>query len=502
MTTTLRPRQRLVKSWRWDEFWPTAVAFYRRVEAETGSRFFESQRIVRLLANDVEQDFLSRRIKEESATLMRELQPPLNPESFDVSHGGFEMSDAGRLNVAAFLDASQQAFASTAQFITADLDLEQDVELTDGGVFLPRLGIQAERLIFCQGIDATSNPWFQQVRFNPAKGEILTLRINGLAEERIVQRGVWLMPLGNSLFRAGSTYEWTDVTPQPTPVGRNEICARLREFLRLPFHVVAHEAAIRPILRHQYPTLGWHPQHPQLGFFNGLGSKGALQAPWLAQHLAECLLEDRSLDPAISIERYTQPAHEREPATPITTVAQSIIEQTLQPGDIAIDATAGNGHDTVFLARCVGPSGRTFSFDIQDSALFNTAHRLADCHIGNVTLLNRSHAEMPSALPDEVPGQVAAVMFNLGYLPGGDKQLTTQTDSTLKAIHAALSLLKAGGIMTIIAYPGHEAGASETLAVQQLLEDLPKSEFNVAEPPTTEGRRPSPRLFVVQRILE
>lgn len=296
--------QRLVQSWRWSEFWNSAVAFYRRVESETNARFLDPRRMVRLLASESEQDFLKRRLTSEFAFLINEPQPPLDRQIFDDRFGGFEMREGGRLDVAAFLHASRQQFQRDAQFAAADVCLETEIELVADRVCLKSLNVSAERLIFCQGIDAIANPWFRHIKFKPAKGEILTVRIRGLTEERIVHRGVWLMPLGNELFRVGATYEWSQLDSQPTVTGREEICLRLQEFLRLPIEVIAHDAAVRPILRHQYPVIGMHPDQPRLGYFNGLGSKGSLQAPWLARHFANVLTGQATLDPEVDMHHY------------------------------------------------------------------------------------------------------------------------------------------------------------------------------------------------------
>src|SRR5262249_21317060 len=137
---------------------------------------------------------------------------------------------------------------------------------------------------------------------------------------------------------------------------------------------------------------------------------------------------------------------------------------------IAIDATAGNGHDTRFLLECVGASGRVFAFDLQAEALAHTARAAGD--VSNLTLFTRDHAEMRDAIPPEYHGHVGAVMFNLGYLPGGDHSITTQPTSTLKAISAALELLRPGGVLTVLAYTGHLGGAEEADAVAKLLGEL------------------------------
>ena len=180
---------------------------------------------------------------------------------------------------------------------------------------------------------------------------------------------------------------------------------------------------------------------------------------------------------------------------PLTSQAHELVRAVLKPGDIAIDATAGNGHDTQFLAECVGPRGTVYSFDIQESALHATARRLASAGLENVTLILRNHAEMRDALPTGLVRNVAAVMFNLGYLPGGDKRLVTKSDSTLTAIQAALPLMAPSGIMTIIAYPGHTGGGNEARQVQDFLNGL-AGQIQWHEPsPATNAV--SPRLFTV-----
>ncbi len=507
--------KKLVPSWRWDRFWNSATTFYRRVEQQTSSSFFYPQRIVRLLATPQEQQYFAKRVESELAGLIQQPEPLVSAAEFDDSLGGFEMVEGGRLAVLAYLAASREYFQRDDAVIKSEFDPNNDVELMANGVRIPRLNVTARRLIFCQGIDATSNRWFQNIDFKPAKGEILTVRIEGLSEERIVSHGVWLMPLGDGLFRAGATYEWKNLDSIPTRTARVEICQRLHDFLRLPFEVVEQDAAVRPILRHYYPVVTVHRDHPQLGFFNGLGSKGALQAPWLADHFAGYLLGEHTLDQAVSghlYERITPRTDAIDPETgdqsistmppiSLTEVAHSLIEAVLKPGDIAVDATVGNGHDTQFLATCVGSSGHVYGFDIQAVAIEATRQRLARLGIENVKLLHRSHAEMHEALAEQNVENVTAVTLNLGYLPSGDKAVITQCDSTSAAIRGGLSLLARDGIMTILAYTGHAGGNEEACAVEALLNGLPVTEFEVEERSAAKGRRSAPRLFVIRRHL-
>lgn len=294
--------KRLAKSWRWDELFSAVSAFYRAIEAETGEAFFVQRPAVRLFANAVEREEFGRRSGGVLAGLVR-ANPDVNPEWFANPHGGFGM-EAARLDVPPYLDTSRECFRRHGAYLATDIDPSRDMELTASGVRLPRLGVEARGLVFCRGFAPAADPWFGGIRFNAAKGEILTLRIPGLAEDRVVHRGVWLAPQGGEVFRCGATYTWDDLTTGPTAAGRAEIESRLREFLRLPFEVIGHHAAVRPVIDAGFPALGRHPEFPRLAYFNGLGSKGSLLAPFFADQLVACLVGGREPDAEVDVRRH------------------------------------------------------------------------------------------------------------------------------------------------------------------------------------------------------
>lgn len=164
----------------------------------------------------------------------------------------------------------------------------------------------------------------------------------------------------------------------------------------------------------------------------------------------------------------------------VLSFAHKLIGERLQPGEPAIDATAGTGQDTLFLARACGRRGQVYAFDIQPEALALTRQRLdreQDARLAEVTLLQWSHAEMEKALPKELHGTVGAIMFNLGYLPaeGADANVITLTDSTLAALESSLRLLRPRGIITLVLYPGHAGGDDEASAVEKWAASLPPS---------------------------
>jgi len=180
-------------------------------------------------------------------------------------------------------------------------------------------------------------------------------------------------------------------------------------------------------------------------------------------------------------------------------LAHAALAGVVRPGAVVVDATAGNGHDTVALARLVGPSGRVFAFDIQLVALSHTAERLKDASLDNVTLLLRDHAELRDALPSEHHGRLAAVVFNLGYLPRGEKQIVTRPDTTLPALRTAAELLRPGGLLSVLGYQGHATGGEEMTAVRAEFERLRAAGWVVSEEASQPGAKPGPHLWLGEK---
>jgi len=185
---------------------------------------------------------------------------------------------------------------------------------------------------------------------------------------------------------------------------------------------------------------------------------------------------------------------------PLTEQAHAILRHVVRAGDVVVDATAGNGHDTRFLAELVEGSGQVFAIDLQPEALRQTAALLGELPPALIHLVERDNAELSVILPVEFHGQIAAVMFNLGYLPGGDRTLATRTESTLKAIRAALTLLRPGGLLTVIAYPGHQGGDDEATAVADLLLGLSAADFQTNLHRAASLSPAAPLLFIVTKL--
>lgn len=178
--------------------------------------------------------------------------------------------------------------------------------------------------------------------------------------------------------------------------------------------------------------------------------------------------------------------------------SKRLIEKTVLPGETVIDATAGNGNDTSFLAEHVGEDGHVYAFDIQQQALDTTAERL-DSLNNRVTLVLDSHANVDKY----VQGPVSGAMFNLGYLPHSeDLSVVTKPDTTIEAIHKLLGLLRKDGIITISVYDGHEGGAEERDALLAYVKSLHQAEVHVARYELLNQRKNPPFLLALEKMRD
>ncbi|MFT3991702.1 MAG: class I SAM-dependent methyltransferase [Luteolibacter sp.] len=177
-----------------------------------------------------------------------------------------------------------------------------------------------------------------------------------------------------------------------------------------------------------------------------------------------------------------------------TALLHALLRGVIAEGDVVIDATAGNGYDTVFLAECVGEGGKVLAFDVQAAAIQSASARVTAAGFsGRVDFYHESHVKMAERVEQ---GSVAAVMFNLGYLPGEDHAHTTMACETLAALRYAKSILKTGGTLAVVCYPGHEAGAIEAFAVEEWMAALASEKWRVAKYAALGTLKPAPFLLI------
>ncbi|APZ95224.1 FAD-dependent oxidoreductase [Fuerstiella marisgermanici] len=484
--------KRLVQSPDFEADWAPATAFYQKVEQRTGQHFWTEAPMLRLFANEhVRAEFLQRSDNQQvqsiacwDGLLQAEGQPQL----------GIVMQPAGRLNVPAYLAATRTHFESLNSLRCEELNFARDVEFTDRQVTVKRLDLIAKRIVLCQG--ATANDYFPNVPNNPARGDILKVRIPDYIRPEVAHRSVWIAPNSDGTQSVGATYDWNSTVAEPSSAGRDEVLHKLGRMVDGDVEVVDHTAGVRPTMKDYEAVLGRHPNIQQLFVFNGLGSKGTLKAPRLAAELSSILDGEDNIRATVCYDRLKTTSEVERRPRPLTQRAQEAVASVLQPGDSAVDATVGNGFDTCFLSRTVGPTGFVIGFDVQQSALNATAKRLQAADLHNVTLLHKGHETLADEATSAQPP--TAIMFNLGFLPRSDHAITTQPRTTVKAITAAVELLKPAGVLTVLAYRGHAGGPEEFAAVEQLLQRYADT-HDLQTINSTPAKATSPVLFVLKK---
>jgi 16S rRNA C1402 N4-methylase RsmH len=159
--------------------------------------------------------------------------------------------------------------------------------------------------------------------------------------------------------------------------------------------------------------------------------------------------------------------------------AHHLIKEITVHGDFVVDATCGNGNDTLFLSQLVGATGHVYAFDIQKQAIVATQERLEAHQQRHITYIHDSHAKMNQYLPENLRGVLAAAIFNLGYLPKNDKAIITKADSTIEAVRQLLPFLKTGGRIVLVVYHGHIGGTHEKEAVLDYVKTLNQGDYEV-----------------------
>lgn len=179
---------------------------------------------------------------------------------------------------------------------------------------------------------------------------------------------------------------------------------------------------------------------------------------------------------------------------------RSLMQKVIRPGDAAIDGTVGNGHDTLFLAELVGEKGHVFGFDIQEQAILHTKGLLEKKQVAaRVHLFQKGHETIKESIPADFHGKISGAMFNLGYLPGGDKSIVTKPETTISAINQLVDILTKGGILGLVIYHGHEEGAYERDRILAYAKGLDQTNVHVLQYSFINQRNNPPFLLAFER---
>lgn len=293
---------RMVRSWMADELFPTAVQEYAAIEQELGGSYITPVTIIEFLQNKEQQQLYVAKLITETEYLQNVVDDTLWQQYFNYSLGVGCITGSYHLKVALLLADWRQKMLSNNNLLIDSFDLNA-LTLSNDGVRYKN--INAEKIIFCDGVMAAQNPWFQLLPWSKDKGEALIVEIQDLPPvELYKQGGLTIAPWQNGLFWVGAAHDWKYTSPHPSDAFKQQTIAHLNHWLKLPYKVVDHIAALRPANMDRKPFVGLHPLYKNVGILNGMGGKGFSMAPYFASQLANNLINATPILPHANVSRY------------------------------------------------------------------------------------------------------------------------------------------------------------------------------------------------------
>ncbi|MHC5308983.1 NAD(P)/FAD-dependent oxidoreductase [Myroides sp. LJL116] len=294
--------KRFTQVWKVDEQLEIANSFYPSLENKLGIKFWHPLPLYRRLVDVEEQNNWF--VASDKPSLEQYLQSDLSRENFPgiSSPFGFgQVSSTGYLETSELIGAYRLYLQEKGVYKREVFDYE---ELTYDEHGVAYKGIQARNIVFAQGFGLSDNPYFNQLPLDGTKGELLIVKIPGLKIDFILKAGVFVIPLKDDLFKVGATYNWQDKTDNTTKEGLEELIAGLKEAVSLDFEVIEHKAGIRPTVKDRRPLLGRSLESDRIFVLNGLGTRGVLLGPFLANKLFNFIEKAEPLEEEVSIHRY------------------------------------------------------------------------------------------------------------------------------------------------------------------------------------------------------
>lgn len=294
--------RKMVKTWNADSIFGYLPKFYRKWEVELKSRFVFDMPIYRPFFSIEEQnEWMGKSSKDEFSSYIKNIHTQSISHQVSDPYGGVELCQSGYVNVSMLLRAARDYFVLNNMLENESISTE-DLTLTDRGVRWKEFN--ATKCIFCNGVNAVENPYTKWLPFKPVKGEILNIKSEFNVENKIVNRGVFVIPDKNGQFRVGSNYDNNDLSWKTTKKGKEEILEKLDKLISCDYEVMDQIAGVRPASKDRRPIIGLHPEHETIGVFNGLGTKGVSLAPYYARQFVRYLQGAVKLDNEVNISRY------------------------------------------------------------------------------------------------------------------------------------------------------------------------------------------------------
>jgi len=294
--------KRFSEVWLAKEQLALALPMYSKIEKELNVTIDYKLQLLRRFTSIQEQNkwFTASDKPSLEAYLSLQLIKNTNPE-IDAPFGFGEVLHAGRLDTETLI-TSYKSLLKEHQSLKAESFIYHQIQFEEDALHYKN--IKAKQIVFAEGFGVKQNPYFNNIPLTGSKGEILTVKAPDLKIDYAIKSSVFIIPLGNDLYNVGSTYNNEDKSNVPTESAKSELISKLKTFIHCDFEVVNHIAGVRPTVRDRRPLVGQHPKHNNLYILNGLGTRGVMIAPYVADRLFRLIEKGDKLDEAIDIKRF------------------------------------------------------------------------------------------------------------------------------------------------------------------------------------------------------
>ena len=295
--------RRIVKTWMIDELLSFLIPAYEEFGDHLGIKAIEEKSLVDFHPTPQMKLAFDERLKENADFLFQSDDQNKYTAIFNYDFGFGEVNPCYVINLQEMMSLWRKKLLLTNQLIEEDFDSSEMAHAEEGVSYK---NINAEKIIFCDGIHSATNPFFKNLPFALNKGEAITLESKGIPPEYIFKKGMMLTPIDKNVFWIGSNYLWEFNDDNPTEQFRQQIEILLGNWLRVPFRILDHKASIRPANIERRPFVGVHPLQKNIGILNGMGTKGCSLAPSFAKQLVDHLLFKNEILPEADIKRFSK----------------------------------------------------------------------------------------------------------------------------------------------------------------------------------------------------
>ena len=294
--------KRFTAVWKSKEQLQIALEMYAAIESEFNIRIDYKIPVLRKFVSSEEQnDWFSASDKSMLSEFLSTNLVKNHNSSIDAPYGFGEVLQTGRIDVFTLMETYKLYLLKKRRFFETAFLYDELKILNDGFQYFD---IKAKHIVFTEGYGIKKNKFFKDLPLIGTKGELLTIHAPDLKLDYVLKSAVFIIPLGNDLYKIGSTYNWTDRSNNVTEEAKEELLSKLNRFINCSYKVVDHVAGIRPTVKDRRPIVGQHAEHKNMFILNGLGTRGVMIGPYVAKQLFDLIENGIPLDAEIDLKRF------------------------------------------------------------------------------------------------------------------------------------------------------------------------------------------------------